>query len=254
MGKLGEKISAIRKSKGLSQERLAEDANINLRTLQRIEKGETKPHGETLKRICQVLDVPLEDVNGEPSGKAMSIVNIAAYILVFVLAGILIYGQLGRSGNSSNKLITKRIQYDISIGSGELETGGWIESIREVDRVPFINDLFEKALKGDLKACDIYLNPLEPEQLKGLITDTFHLVLMEPIPPYNEYDTCVVRLQDPGEIDCLRFQEEWTYNEDNMVVEKRVLGICPIVKTNKLNRTVNQPLFWVYFDDIVLEK
>jgi len=253
MSKLGEKISAIRKTKGLSQEKLAEDASINLRTLQRIEKGETRPHGETLKRICKALDVPVEEISGIRSGKAISAINIVAYILVFVLAGVLIFGQLGLSKNSSTKLITKRIQYDILIGSGELETGGWIESIIEANRVPFINDLFEKALKGDLKACDIYLNPLEPEQLKGLITDTFHLVLMEPIPPYNEYDTCVVRLQDPEEIDCLRFQEEWTYNEENLIIEKRVLGICPIIMTNKQHRTINQPLFWVYFDDLVLE-
>jgi DNA-binding XRE family transcriptional regulator len=254
MNKLGEKISAIRRSKGLSQEKLAEDANINLRTLQRIEKGETRPHGETLKRICKALDVPVEEISEIRSGKAISAINIIAYVLVFVLAGMLIFGQLGLSKNSSTKLITKRIQYDISIRSGELETGGWIERIGQADRVPFIDDLFKLALKGEVKTCDVYLNPLEPEQLKGLLTDTFHLVLMEPIPPYNEYDTCVVRLQDAEEIDCLRFQEEWTYNEDNMVVEKRVLGICPIVKTNKLNRTVNQPLFWVYFDDIILEK
>ena len=253
MSKLGEKILAIRKSKGLSQEKLAEDANINLRTLQRIEKGQTKPHGDTLKRICKALDVPVEEMNGVGSGKAVSTINMVAYILVFVLAGILIYGQLRLSENS-NRLITKRIQYDILIGSGELETGGWLESISVADRVPFINDIFEKALKGELKTCDIYLNPLEPEQLKGLITDTFHLVLMEQTPPYNEYDTSVLRLQDAEEIDCLRFQEEWSYNEDNMIIEKRILGICPIIKINKRNRIINKPLFWVYFDDIVLEK
>lgn len=62
MDTIGEKIQEIRKRKGLTQEQLADSANINLRTLQRIEKNETEPLGNTLKRICNTLDVNLEDL------------------------------------------------------------------------------------------------------------------------------------------------------------------------------------------------
>jgi len=58
----GIKITQVRKNKGLSQEKLSEDSKINLRTLQRIEKGDTFPHGETLIRISQALDISLEDL------------------------------------------------------------------------------------------------------------------------------------------------------------------------------------------------
>lgn len=58
---LAEKITAVRKSKGLSQEQLAEDASINLRTLQRIENGETEPRGHTLRLLAKALDRPIED-------------------------------------------------------------------------------------------------------------------------------------------------------------------------------------------------
>lgn len=60
MNSIGAKITEIRKRKGLSQEIVADKANINLRTLQRIEKGETEPHGNTLRSLCEVLDVNVE--------------------------------------------------------------------------------------------------------------------------------------------------------------------------------------------------
>lgn len=62
MENIGTKITEIRKLKGLSQEALSNLAKINLRTLQRIEKNETKPHGETLIRLCNVLDIKIENV------------------------------------------------------------------------------------------------------------------------------------------------------------------------------------------------
>lgn len=55
-----EQIKALRRAKGLSQESLAENARINLRTLQRIEAGDTIPRGETLRLLAQALDVPVE--------------------------------------------------------------------------------------------------------------------------------------------------------------------------------------------------
>ncbi|WP_291864233.1 helix-turn-helix transcriptional regulator [Maribacter sp.] len=62
MSILGEKISAGRKVKGLTQEELAELAKVNLRTIQRIENSENEPRGKTLVLICEVLDIDLEDL------------------------------------------------------------------------------------------------------------------------------------------------------------------------------------------------
>jgi transcriptional regulator with XRE-family HTH domain len=62
METIGEKIQDIRKRKGLTQEQLSSSAKINLRTLQRIEKNETEPLGNTLNSICNILDINLEDI------------------------------------------------------------------------------------------------------------------------------------------------------------------------------------------------
>jgi len=62
MSQLGQQIFQARKNKGISQEELSEISKINLRTLQRIEKGETSPHGNTLKRISEALNIPIQDL------------------------------------------------------------------------------------------------------------------------------------------------------------------------------------------------
>lgn len=62
METIGTKISKIRKQKGMSQEELSDLSKINLRTLQRIEKDENEPRGNTLKSICDVLQINIEEL------------------------------------------------------------------------------------------------------------------------------------------------------------------------------------------------
>ena len=55
--KLSQKVKNLRKLKGLSQNELSKNSGLSLRTIQRVENGETEPTGETLKRISSALDV-----------------------------------------------------------------------------------------------------------------------------------------------------------------------------------------------------
>ena len=57
MSWIAKKIKHTRKIKGLTQEDLAEQAKINLRTIQRIENAENVPRGKTLNLICQALEI-----------------------------------------------------------------------------------------------------------------------------------------------------------------------------------------------------
>jgi len=61
---LHQKITEARKNKGLTQEELADKAGITVRTIQRIESGETVPRNFTLKAIAEALDIPFEALNG----------------------------------------------------------------------------------------------------------------------------------------------------------------------------------------------
>lgn len=62
MKTIGQKITEIRKQKGLSQEELSENSKVSLRTIQRIEKDETDPRGTTLKAVCDTLEINIEDI------------------------------------------------------------------------------------------------------------------------------------------------------------------------------------------------
>ena len=59
---LGNKVKEIRSIKGMSQEFLAEESGLSIRTIQRIEKGQTKPNGDTCKKLSEVLKVSLNEL------------------------------------------------------------------------------------------------------------------------------------------------------------------------------------------------
>jgi transcriptional regulator with XRE-family HTH domain len=55
-------IKTARKTKGLTQQELADEAGVSLRTIQRIEKGTEEISGFSLRQISKVLDIPLEEI------------------------------------------------------------------------------------------------------------------------------------------------------------------------------------------------
>ncbi|MGZ2372060.1 helix-turn-helix domain-containing protein [Ancylomarina sp. YFZ004] len=60
--KLAQGVKELRKRKGLSQEDLAKESGLSLRTVQRVENGESEPTGETLKRISSVLNITPDEL------------------------------------------------------------------------------------------------------------------------------------------------------------------------------------------------
>jgi transcriptional regulator with XRE-family HTH domain len=63
-------IVDIRKQRGFSQEVLAERSGVSLRTIQRVERGETAPRGHTLQALATALEVALEDFRVAPEQAA----------------------------------------------------------------------------------------------------------------------------------------------------------------------------------------
>lgn len=57
MNSIGELIITSRKNKNLTQEQLADLSKVNLRTIQRIENNENVPRENTLKLICDTLEI-----------------------------------------------------------------------------------------------------------------------------------------------------------------------------------------------------
>ena len=108
---LGLRIKELRKQKGMSQEFLAEESGLSLRTIQRIENGETNPTGESLKRLSNALNVnpdELIDWSIKEDKRYLTFLNLSALtFLFFPLLGILIPFILWTSRKGKIKNINK---------------------------------------------------------------------------------------------------------------------------------------------------
>ena len=93
-GNLAKRVKELIKRNGLSQEELTENSGLSLRTIQRIENGETQPTGDTLKRIAKALNVtPNELVDWtimEDKGFLKALNLSALTFLFFPILGILV--------------------------------------------------------------------------------------------------------------------------------------------------------------------
>lgn len=71
------KIASLRKQRGWTQEKLAEESQVNTRTVQRLESGEDVSL-ETLRLIANALDVQIADLfeSLDDSDKSREIINL----------------------------------------------------------------------------------------------------------------------------------------------------------------------------------
>ena len=91
---IAKKIKQLRKQVGYSQEKLAEKAEVSLRTIQRLENGKTDPRGDTIIRIAKALDVSLDDLidwKQEEDRTYLTFLHLSALsYLLFPLLGIIV--------------------------------------------------------------------------------------------------------------------------------------------------------------------
>ena len=91
---LAKKVKELRKRNGISQELLAEISGLSLRTVQRIENGETQPTGDSIKRLSNALKVTpneLMDWQIIKNNNVLLTLNLSQLgFIAFPLLGILI--------------------------------------------------------------------------------------------------------------------------------------------------------------------
>jgi transcriptional regulator with XRE-family HTH domain len=58
----GKRIKELRARRGFSQEELSEMSGLSLRTIQRLENGESDPRGDTLKRLSKAFNVTPDEI------------------------------------------------------------------------------------------------------------------------------------------------------------------------------------------------
>ena len=60
---LAKNLKKLRAARGMSQEYLADESRVSLRTIQRLENGKSEPRGDTLKRLTNALELPANYFN-----------------------------------------------------------------------------------------------------------------------------------------------------------------------------------------------
>lgn len=129
---LGRHIQNWRKAKGLTQEELVEQCNLNVRTLQRIEAGEVSPRSYTIKSILAALEVDFSVVNlknddgarsplmamGEKHSSLLKwtvVIGIIYLCLIFV-EGFMDYSFYENGKNEINGLAYVLVKIAVAIG------------------------------------------------------------------------------------------------------------------------------------------
>lgn len=91
---LAKKVKEVRKRSGISQELLADNSGLSLRTIQRIENGETQPTGDSIRKLSGALNVtPNELIDWQiiEDNNTLLLLNLSQLgFLAFPLLGILI--------------------------------------------------------------------------------------------------------------------------------------------------------------------
>jgi transcriptional regulator with XRE-family HTH domain len=93
--KIGERIKALRIQSGISQDELSQSTQLSLRTIQRIENGETEPRGDSLKRIANALKTEVKELSDTVTTTKLKEDKSVLLLIKMSAFGYLIYPFLG---------------------------------------------------------------------------------------------------------------------------------------------------------------
>ncbi len=89
-------IQNIRKQKNISQEELAHSSNLTVRTIQRIEKGDSIPRANTLKQIADAFSISVEELYLEQARhnviedkNKIQLLKLSQFLFPFYFLGII---------------------------------------------------------------------------------------------------------------------------------------------------------------------
>lgn len=142
----GEKLTNLRKQKGLSQEELGYELNVTRQTISKWELGQTTPEMDKLVQMSKIFGVSLDEltsqtentnsetqkiedkpINDKPQNNS-TLKVVLLIIVIFVIGGIIVYGLLfskifnfGKSVFDESKKIREKATGIINVVSGEIE-------------------------------------------------------------------------------------------------------------------------------------
>lgn len=175
-------------------------------------------------------------------------------LIIVSLISVIVFTLFSCNGEK-HQVITKKIQYDVSIVSPDPEYDWWIQNLVGPDRDSFVQLIVNGAKSGKWQAYDYFNNPISPAEVKSVFSDTMAVTMISTEPPYESYDTLIINNILNTDIKRIRFLEEWYTDPETLDFKKKILGIAPIARRLDFNGIERwQPLFWIYTDEDFIEK
>lgn len=117
----------------------------------------------------------------------------------------------------------------------------------------FINVVMDGLKERKFRAYDIsntdeLLVPITYSEIIAKQTDTSFVRERRPYPPYEEYDTVIIRQFDPSKVMRLRLKEDWYFDKQRSQLMVRIIAFCPVMIVEKDGKEFTQPLFWISYD------
>ena len=91
MGEIGKRIRDARIKKGWSQQDLAEEAKISIKTIQRIENNKSEAKEKTLRLIYDALEIEVVKLDSKPLSRYQV---LSMTLAVIVIAGTFLTGSI----------------------------------------------------------------------------------------------------------------------------------------------------------------
>jgi len=173
-------------------------------------------------------------------------------LIIFMLALGIISFSCGTKNEAGKNVVTKRIQYDVSIRNTEPDMDWWVQNIEGSEREKLVKDIIQQVTNGQVKAYDFLSGkPFSIEEIKSMMKRIDTISVERSTPPYDLVDTVLVTEIRLSDISKLRFLEEWSMNEKTLAFSKKIAGICPMAERLGDSGELRgyKPLFWVFFDD-----
>jgi len=166
---------------------------------------------------------------------------------IHLIFAILLFFGFGCEPGPKNQ-ITEKIIYDVQIKNTDANIDWWKNNLPGPARDKLVKHLMDGAKSGKITVCDENGNKLSPEEAANLGTEISTLTFQRPEPPYENYDTIVKSELDYRDITRIRFMEEWYFDDQHKLIDKKVIALAPVVENYGPDGKFRgyEALFWVF--------
>lgn len=165
-------------------------------------------------------------------------------ILLFIVLALIATSFTVNKSDSS--VITKQIQYVVKLKNPENTPDKHHNYLDDADRIRFINNIKDKLLSGKVTAYQFEkdkFTPISIIELKNRFSGDKTL----PVPASIDKEYYFI---DMNKLTQVRYFEEWSMDESNLVINKRVLALSLLLDTYDEQGMYRgfMPLLYVFYD------